>query len=399
MKFLHISDLHIGKRISEFSMMEDQKHILNQILEIADREKIQGVIIAGDIYDRSVPSGEAVQVFDRFLTALAEKGKKVFIISGNHDSAERLAFGASLMNRGGVFISPVYTGTVEPVRLEDEYGELFLYLLPFIKPAVMRCVLEKEGKGNGEEQAEAQKQGTPGFPESYQDAAALAVERMKVDPSRRNILAAHQFVTGAGRCESEDISVGGLDNVDAEIFDVFDYVALGHIHSPQWVKRRQVRYCGTPLKYSFSEADQEKSVTVLDMREKGVVEISTIPLKPLHDMKKLRGSYEEVTLKSFYQGMDRQDYMQITLTDEEDIPDGFRKLRIIYPNLMQLIYDNSRTGGSQAIELEKEAEDKSELELFEEFFALQNNRSMSGKQEEWVRGLIEELKAGEESAE
>ena len=399
MKFLHISDLHIGKRISEFSMMEDQKHILNQILEIADREKIQGVIIAGDIYDRSVPSGEAVQVFDRFLTALAEKGKKVFIISGNHDCAERLAFGASLMNRGGVFISPVYTGTVEPVRLEDEYGELFLYLLPFIKPAVMRCVLEKEGKGNGEEQAEAQKQGTPGFPESYQDAAALAVERMKVDPSRRNILAAHQFVTGAGRCESEDISVGGLDNVDAEIFDVFDYVALGHIHSPQWVKRRQVRYCGTPLKYSFSEADQEKSVTVLDMREKGVVEISTIPLKPLHDMKKLRGSYEEVTLKSFYQGMDRQDYMQIMLTDEEDIPDGFRKLRIIYPNLMQLIYDNSRTGGSQAIELEKEAEDKSELELFEEFFALQNNRSMSGKQEEWVRGLIEELKAGEESAE
>ena len=174
-----------------------------------------------------------------------------------------------------MFISPVYTGTVEPVRLEDEYGELFLYLLPFIKPAVMRCVLEKEGKGNGEEQAEAQKQGTPGFPESYQDAAALAVERMKVDPSRRNILAAHQFVTGAGRCESEDISVGGLDNVDAEIFDVFDYVALGHIHSPQWVKRRQVRYCGTPLKYSFSEADQEKSVTVLDMREKGVVEIST----------------------------------------------------------------------------------------------------------------------------
>ena len=399
MKFLHISDLHIGKRISEFSMMEDQKHILNQILEIADREKIQGVIIAGDIYDRSVPSGEAVQVFDRFLTALAEKGKKVFIISGNHDCAERLAFGASLMNRGGVFISPVYTGTVEPVRLEDEYGELFLYLLPFIKPAVMRCVLEKEGEGNGEEQAEAQKQGTPGFPESYQDAAALAVERMKVDPSRRNILAAHQFVTGAGRCESEDISVGGLDNVDAEIFDVFDYVALGHIHSPQWVKRRQVRYCGTPLKYSFSEADQEKSVTVLDMREKGVVEISTSPLKPLHDMKKLRGSYEEVTLKSFYQGMDRQDYMQITLTDEEDIPDGFRKLRIIYPNLMQLIYDNSRTGGSQAIELEKEAEDKSELELFEEFFALQNNRSMSGKQEEWVRGLIEELKAGEESAE
>ena len=233
MKFLHISDLHIGKRISEFSMMEDQKHILNQILEIADREKIQGVIIAGDIYDRSVPSGEAVQVFDRFLTALAEKGKKVFIISGNHDCAERLAFGASLMNRGGVFISPVYTGTVEPVRLEDEYGELFLYLLPFIKPAVMRCVLEKEGKGNGEEQAEAQKQGTPGFPESYQDAAALAVERMKVDPSRRNILAAHQFVTGAGRCESEDISVGGLDNVDAEIFDVFDYVAPGHIHSPQ----------------------------------------------------------------------------------------------------------------------------------------------------------------------
>ncbi len=382
MKFLHISDLHIGKRLNEFSMMEDQIHILNQILKIAQKEQVDGVIIAGDIYDKPIPSAEAVKVFDQFLTSLADEHMKVFAISGNHDSAERIAFGAQLMSSRGVWLSPVYDGTAAKIVLEDEYGELCIYLLPFIKPAVVRHILEKE------KEPDAQLQ----LPESYHDAVKTAVGRMDVDCSRRNILVAHQFVTGAGRCDSEDISVGGIDQVDAEIFDAFDYVALGHIHSPQSVKRDTVRYCGTPLKYSFSEAEQEKSAVVVECREKGVVCIHTVPLVPLHDLRKIRGTYLEVTARDFYQQTDTEDYVQVTLTDEEDVPDGLAKLRIIYPNLMQLLYDNSRTKQNRLVEFAECVERKSELALFAEFYELQNNQPMSQEQTEYVKQLIERCK-------
>lgn len=387
MKFLHISDLHIGKRINEFSMIEDQKYILSQILAIAESSGADGVIIAGDIYDRPVPSAEAVQLFDCFLTGLAEQKKMVFAVSGNHDSAERIAFGAQLMSGRGVYVSPVYSGKTEKITLRDEYGELFVYLLPFLKPAAMRHVLEKEEAG-----AEA---GTEkNIPESYHETIKLAVERMEVDAGARNLLVAHQFVTGAGRCESEEVSVGGLDNVDAEIFDVFDYVALGHLHSPQSVKRETVRYCGTPLKYSFSEADQEKSVTVVELKEKGKISLSFIPLIPLRDLRKIKGTYLEVTARSFYEGMNTEDYVQVTLTDEEDIPDGLQKLRIIYPNLMRLLYDNKRTRENRVVEAAEETEQKSELELFQEFYELQNNQPMSGEQIAFVERMIESVRQG-----
>lgn len=376
MKFLHISDLHIGKRVNEFSMMEDQKYILEQILSIAESEQADGVIIAGDIYDKPVPSAEAVQVFDRFLTALADQGRQVFIISGNHDSAERIAFGAQLMRNKGVYVSPVYHGEIAGIPLADEYGELSVYLLPFIKPALVRHALEEEP---GEK-----------IPDGYQDAVAYVVGRMDIDREKRNILVAHQFVTGAGRCDSEEVTVGGLDNVDAEIFRDFDYVALGHIHNPQSMGRETVRYCGTPLKYSFSEAGQEKSVTVVRLGEKGKTELYTVPLRPLHDMRILRGSYLEVTAKSFYQDMDCEDYVKIILTDEEDIPDGMQKLRILYPNLMRLEYDNSRTRQDQTIEAARDVEQKSELELFEEFYELQNNQPLGGEQKSYMARLLGE---------
>ncbi len=381
MKLLHISDLHIGKRVNAFSMIEDQKYILRQILAIADSQQADGVMIAGDIYDKPVPSAEAVQLFDWFLTELADRGKQVYAVSGNHDSAERIAFGAQLMNGRGVYVSPVYQGETAMLTVHDAYGELCIYLLPFIKPAVVRHAMEDapgmEGKA---------------LPESYQDAVALAVERMEVDRSRRNILIAHQFVTGAGRCDSEDVSVGGVDNVDADLFDAFDYVALGHIHSPQHMKRETVRYCGTPLKYSFSEAEQEKSVTVVELGEKGRIEITAVPLVPLHDLRRIRGTYLEVTARDFYRDMDTEDYVQITLTDEEDIPDGMEKLRIIYPNLMRLEYDNSRTRQNRLIERTEEIEQKSELELFAEFYELQNNQPMSDEQAAFVARLIEECR-------
>lgn len=381
MRLLHISDLHIGKRVNEFSMIEDQKYILRQILAIADDQQADGVMIAGDIYDKPVPSAEAVQVFDWFLTALADRGRQVYAVSGNHDSAERIAFGAQLMSGRGVFVSPVYQGETAVFSVQDAYGELCIYLLPFVKPAVVRHALE--GVPDMDPNA---------LPESYQDAVRLAVERMGVDVRKRNVLIAHQFVTGAGRCDSEEVSVGGLDNVDADVFDVFDYVALGHIHSPQHLKRETVRYCGTPLKYSFSEAEQHKSVTVVELGEKGQVGISTVPLIPLHDMRRIRGTYLEVTARSFYQDMDTEDYVQITLTDEEDIPDGLQKLRIIYPNLMRLEYDNSRTKQNRFIECAEETRQKSELELFAEFYELQNNRPMSGEQSVFAAQLIGDCK-------
>lgn len=377
MKFLHISDLHLGKRLNEFSMMEDQAYILNQILEIAQAQQADGMIIAGDIYDKPIPPAEAVRLFDLFLTRLADRQVRVFAISGNHDSPERIAFGAQLMSGRGVYVSPVYDGTAARIALTDTYGELYLHLLPFVKPAVMRHVLEREGQSKE-------------LPESYHDAVQEAVVRMQVDPEKRNILVAHQFVTGAGRCDSEDVSVGGVDNVDAEVFDAFDYVALGHIHSPQAVKRETVRYCGTPLKYSFSEAGQVKAVTVVDCREKGQVVLDTVPLVPLRDMCKIRGAYLEVTQRSFYQNRNIMDYVQITLTDEEDVPDALAKLRVIYPNLMQLVYDNSRTKQNQAVEAAGEMQQKSELEFFEEFYELQNNQPMSREQVDFVQQLIEE---------
>lgn len=378
MKFLHISDLHIGKRVNEFSMLEDQKYILNQILAAAETTQAEGVVIAGDIYDRQVPSAEAVQVLDSFLTELAQGGRQVFAVSGNHDSPERIAFGAQLMKDRGVYLSPVYNGETTELILKDAYGEIGVYLLPFVKPAVMRRILEEEGADD--------------LVESFHDAVRIAVERMKVDPARRNLLVAHQFVTGAGRCDSEDASVGGLDNVDASVFDAFDYVALGHIHSPQWVGRQTLRYCGTPLKYSFSEAEQEKSVTLVEMKEKGEILVSQIPLSPLRDMRRIRGTYLQVMSRSFYEGIDREAYLQITLTDEEDVPDAVRRLQTVYPNLMALCYDNSRTRRSQIIEAPEQMEQKTEMELFEEFFELQNNQPMSSEQRACVTQMIEEAR-------
>ena len=381
MKFLHISDLHIGKRVNEFSMTEDQKYILNQILQIAQREQVDAVLIAGDIYDKPMPSAEDVQMFDWFLTGLADLGKKVLAVSGNHDSPERIAFGGELMRGRGVYVSPVYRGEALEIALQDSYGEIRVHLLPFVKPATVRHTLEERPEDEGGVR----------LPESYQEAVEITIERMKIDGKTRNILVAHQFVTGAGRCDSEEVAVGGLDNVDARVFNAFDYVALGHIHSPQSVGRETVRYCGTPLKYSFSEAEQEKSVTIVELREKGQLTVSTVPLVPLHDMRKIRGSYLEVMSKSFYQDRDREDYVQITLTDEEDIPDGMQRLRTVYPNLMRLVYDNSRTREDRTVEAVGQVEERSEMELFGEFYEMQNNQPMSGEQAAFIEKLIEGL--------
>ena len=379
MKLIHLSDLHIGKRVNEFSMLEDQSYILSQILAVIEKEQPDCVIVAGDIYDKPVPSAEAVQIFDEFLTRLAEMKIPGLMISGNHDSAQRLSFGARLMKETGIYFSHVYDGTLQKVEFCDEYGGVDIYLLPFIRPSIVRHVLPEEET------------------ESYQDAVRIALKHVELETSHRNILAAHQFVTGASRCESEEVSVGGMDQIEVSLFDTFDYVALGHIHSPQSVGRETVRYCGTPLKYSFSEADQEKSVTVAELKEKGEVEIRTIPLVPLRDMRKIKGTYLEVTAKAFYEGTNTRDYIQITLTDEEDIPDGMQKLRAIYPNLMRLEYDNKRTRESREITGAEELKEKSAQELFEEFYELQNNQPVSSEQKQFLQKLIRDIQEGEQN--
>ena len=380
MKLMHLSDLHIGKRVNEFSMIDDQKFILAQILALAEKECPEGVIIAGDVYDKPIPGVEAVRLFDHFLTEIAGLQIPVFMISGNHDSVERLSFGARLMEKRNVHISEVYDGTIKKVRLQDAYGPVDIWLLPFLKPAAVRHGLEAAGEAE--------------IPEisSCQDAVKTALERIHPDREVRNVLVAHQFVTGAERCESEEIIAGGLDQVDASLFEDFDYVALGHLHSPQKVIRETIRYCGTPLKYSFSECRQQKSVTMVELGEKGTKEIRTVPLKPLHYMRVIRGTYMEVTAKSFYEGTNQSDYLKIILTDEEDIPDGLQKLRIIYPNLMRLEYDNCRTRENRKVEGNAAVEQRSELELFEEFFAVQNNQEMTREQRKFAETLIGEIR-------
>lgn len=376
MKLFHLSDLHIGKRVNEFSMIEDQKYILTQILYAADQEKPDGILISGDVYDRTIPTAEAVQVFDAFLTRLSEQKIPAFIISGNHDSAERLAFGSSLMGKSGIYFSKVYDGTVEKIPMQDAYGTVWIYLLPFLRPSTIRHALPERAE-------EVQ---------SAADAVRIALEQTKIDEKEQNVLLAHQFVTGAKRCDAEELQVGDVDQIPAELFASFDYVALGHIHSPQKVGRETVRYCGAPLKYSFSEAGQEKSITVVELKEKGSVDLRTIPLKPLHDLRKIRGMYLEVTAKSFYENRDCEDYLQVTLTDEEDVPDGMAKLRTIYPNLMRLEYDNKRTRSNTEVRAAERVEEKSELELFQEFYELQNNQSMTEVQERFVEELLRGMK-------
>jgi exonuclease SbcD len=375
-KLFHLSDLHIGKRVNEFSMIEDQKYILTQILYAADQEKPDGILISGDVYDRTIPTAEAVQVFDAFLTRLSEQKIPAFIISGNHDSAERLAFGSSLMGKSGIYFSKVYDGTVEKIPMQDAYGTVWIYLLPFLRPSTIRHALP--------ERAEEVR--------SAADAVRIALEQTKIDEKERNVLLAHQFVTGAKRCDAEELQVGDVDQIPAELFASFEYVALGHIHSPQKVGRETVRYCGAPLKYSFSEAGQEKSITVVELKEKSSVDLRTIPLKPLHDLRKIRGTYLEVTAKSFYENRDCEDYLQVILTDEEDVPDGMAKLRTIYPNLMRLEYDNKRTRSNAEVRAAERVEEKSELELFQEFYELQNNQSMTEVQEQFVEELLRGMK-------
>lgn len=403
MKFIHTADLHIGKRICEHSMLEDQKYILGQILQIVDSEKPDAIVIAGDVYDKSVPSAEAVQVLDDFLVDLSSRNVKTFVLSGNHDSAERIAFGGRLMQERGVYMSPVYSGSFTPVTLKDDFGEVDVWMLPFVRPATIRACL-----GTGE-QADAEREQVT----DYTSAIQMALSKMERTAGRRNVLLAHQFVTGAQVDEngSEEF-VGGLDNVEAYAFDGFDYVALGHIHRPQNVAKNEagvgrVRYSGTPLKYSLSEAAHVKSVTVVELgaaSEVGAMgsgcelNIREVPLKPMRDVRKIEGLFAELVSAEFRdvqvrEGKSLDDYIYAVLTDESDVNDAAAKLRGYYPHLMTLSYNNSRTRSVANLDFEN-VDQKSPTEIFCDFFKEMNNREMVAEESDFVRNLIDSIWEG-----
>lgn len=373
MKLIHLSDLHLGKRVNEISMLEEQEYILLEILQVIDEEKPSAVLIAGDIYDKSVPSAEAVQLLDDFLCRLSKRKLPVFLISGNHDSPERLAFGNRLFENSGVYISSAYHGTVEAVTLHDQWGEVKIWLLPFVKPAVVKHYYPDESI------------------ESYTDACRVALQQVSVDTTKRNVLLAHQFVVGAETCESEEIHVGGLDQVSADVFDSFDYVALGHIHGPQNITSKRIRYCGTPLKYSFSEENHNKSITIVNLGAKGELDLELRPLTPRHDLRSIRGKFAELMDSAATLGTERNDYLQVILTDEDDIPEAVGRLRTLYPNLMKLTYDNARTRGNQVIEAVSEIQQKTPFQLFADFYQQQNNQTMREEQREFMEKLLASL--------
>lgn len=369
MKFLHLADLHLGKRVNGFSMIEDQKYILNQILTIASEQHPDAVLIAGDVYDRPIPSEEAVSLFDVFLVQLSELGTEVFVISGNHDSAERVAFGGRLMDAKGIHFAPIYNGNIQPIPVTDAHGAVNLWLIPYLKPGNVRRFYPDAAI------------------ETYTEAMQFVIDSLSLDTEQRNVAVVHQFLVGGSRCDSEECSVGGLDEIDASIFDSFDYVALGHLHGPQQIVRPTVRYAGSPLKYSFSEVHQKKSVTVVELDEKGDCCIDTIPLTPLRDLKQRAGTFAEIMAGE----ETAQDYYDITLTDEEDIPNALSRLRARYPYLMGLRYDNTRTRTESTILGSEEMDTKSPLTLFSELYALQNGQEMNTSQQEYVESLIEEI--------
>lgn len=377
MKLIHISDLHLGKRWNHFSLLEDQDHILRQILQTIEREEAEAVLIAGDIFDKPVPPTEAVTLFDEFLVKLAERKIPVFVISGNHDSPERIAFASRLIAGSGIYLSPVYRGTVEPLILSDEYGEIAFYLLPFVKPAHVRHYFPEEKI------------------ETYTDAIRCAISHMEVDSDRRNVILSHQFVTGADRSGSEELMVGGLEQVDAAVYDKFDYAALGHIHGAQKAGKEKIRYSGTPLKYSFSEAGQKKSLTVVEIKEKGNLSVSHVPLTPLRDVQEYKGTYETLIKPEYYKTIDNDAYVHLVLTDEREVPNAFYNLRTVYPNIMQMEYDNSRTKGLTA-GCQTEVEEKLlPDELFGAFYEKMNHRPLEEDEKIYVAEKIGKIWNGE----
>lgn len=376
MKFLHLSDLHLGRLLHRYSLQEEQTELLERIRQLTAAEKPDAVLIAGDVYDRSIPPVCATQLLDGFLASLV-KLTKVFVISGNHDQAERLAFLSGPLQESGLHISPAYRGEVTPVTLTDSDGPVDVWLLPFVKAATVR----------------------PFFPEetieTTHDAVACAIRHMDIDPTRRNVLVAHQFVAGGKLSGSEetlstaDITVGGSDMVDASVFAPFDYVALGHIHRAQNVGSERIRYCGTPMAYDFSEAGMEKSATIVELHGDGSLTVRTAALPAPRALVEVRGAFEDIVSAAPH--ADKDAYTHVILTDDAPIPDVMNRLRQIYPRITHLDWDNARTRQSDDFSVAADVQQHTPLTLFAEFFQRMGGGDMSEEQTAYMEHLIREI--------
>ncbi|MDR0372375.1 MAG: exonuclease SbcCD subunit D [Nitrososphaerota archaeon] len=378
MKFLHLSDLHIGKSVNGVSMIDEQKHIFQQILHYIQSEQVNAVVIAGDIYDTSLPRTEAIRVFDDFLTDLAQKNVAVLIVAGNHDSPERISYANRLLIDKQLFLCGSFAGSLQKVTFTDEHGEIKFWLLPFIKPLLAQNYFREHPI------------------ETYDDALTAVIKTTNIDYNTRNVFVSHQFFTKSGvepiRSDSEQNPVGGLDAINTSIIEKFDYVALGHLHGTQKVGVENIRYAGSPLKYSSSESHQTKSILLVELKEKNSnIMTKTLILTPLHDMRKIKGKLETLISEQVSSLANKEDYLHVVLTDEEELIDPMGKLRSVYPNVMSLDFENSRTKNKQSetyLSLEQ-TKQLSPFELFCKFFHKSCGSEMSQEQERIVRGLLE----------
>jgi exonuclease SbcD len=376
MKLFHLSDLHIGKKLQGESLLEDQAYILNIVIEQIEIEKPDAVMIAGDVYDKSVPAADAVMLLDKFLNQLSLFQIPILIISGNHDSPERLQFGSRMFEKKQIYIGAMFQGEMEKVTLKDEYGEIHVYLLPFIKPAMVQPYFEEQI-------------------ESYENAVIKILEKQPVTASARNLLIAHQFVVNNGkepdRSDSERMSLGGVDSMEASIFKDFDYVALGHVHRPQKVGKMHIRYAGSPLKYSFSEINHKKAITVVILKEKGVVELKKVPLHPLKEMVELRGTLQEL-LSEDYKEYRAGYYLSITVTDEEKLIDPIGQLRTKFEGILEFQIERTRNKTYQDKSLNSEDLDKkTPFALFEDFYKNQNEEELTDVQKKILEDVLLEM--------
>ena len=388
MKFVHLGDLHIGKRLDSVRLIEDQEHILKQIVRIIKDEMPDAVLIAGDVYDRGVPPAEAVTLLDGFIVELSEirlpsgKPLQTFIIAGNHDSPERLSFANLLLGKSGIHISPIYNGKIEPFVIDDEFGQVNIYMLPFIKPVHVRDALTDMHLPTE----------TISEIDTYTKAAAKAIELTNVDETKRSIIISHQFVQGGSLGGSETVSVGGLDVIDVSVYEKFNYVALGHLHKPQTIKtpkgnKNLVYYCGSPLKYSFSETT-EKSVAVVEMDGEGSCSQRFIPLVPLFDMRTIEKSFEDIKASNEHS----DDYIRVVLTDKNVSSNVYYELQTFYPNLLKVIAKNNRNAETEGTIGADITSEQSEMDIFRQFFELMNEREPDEDESSFIETLFDRAK-------
>ena len=377
MKLMHLSDLHLGKLVLEQSMIDDQKYILNQIIEIVKKDRVDIVLIAGDVYDKSIPTIEAVNLFSNFLTKLYKLKVLVFVISGNHDSKDRLSFGNELFVDNGIYIEGIFNGNLRCETINDKYGKLNIYMLPFIKPVEIKRFYPDE------------------IIDTYEDAIKCILKHSSINKSERNIIMVHQFVTSLGedviRSDSESISLGGIDNIDVTLFKDFDYVAMGHIHGPQKVGRETARYSGSPLKYSFSEVNQKKSVCIIEFNSKEDINISKIPLIPIRDMRVIKGPFDKLISKEIVNLENKNDYLDVVLTDDDYIINAIGKLRKFYPNILKLEYENKISSNEVLDNIDIDKSNMSPIDLFSEFYKMQNGIELPAKKKKIIEEVIKEV--------